>query len=116
MLSLNYIVYVGKAYFKTKQVAILQSFFCQIFLHANRNHMLYLNEVYISGDFLFLQRKHKEALKLMYRSGFYITTNDYPDFGSGRDGDAIKTRLSVFHTKSLPKKDLSVSSKFSLLQ
>ena len=54
-------------------------------------------------------QKHREASKFIYNSGFFITRNIYPDFGSGLDGEAIKKRLAVFETKSLPKKDTSVS-------
>ena len=54
-------------------------------------------------------QKHRDAKKFIYNSGFYITTNEYPDFGDGLDGEAIKKRLKIFHTKSLPRKDLSVT-------
>ena len=56
-------------------------------------------------------QKHKDPSKFIYNSGFFITTNIYPDFGDGRDGDAIKKRLRVFETKTLPKKDMNVSGK-----
>ena len=54
-------------------------------------------------------QKHRSSVTSHYNSGFFITTNNYPDFGGGRDGEAIKQRLSVFHTKALKKKDASVS-------
>ena len=38
-------------------------------------------------------QKHREASKFIYNSGFFITTNEYPDFEEGRDGEAIKRRL-----------------------
>ena len=57
-------------------------------------------------------QKHREASKFIYNSGFYITTNVYPDFGEGWDGQAIKKRLKVFETKSLKHKDTSVTDKF----
>ena len=57
-------------------------------------------------------QKHKEASKFIYKSGFFITTNEYPDFGPGVDGDAIRKRLCVFNTTALPKKDNNVSSKY----
>ena len=63
------------------------------------------------GGLLMVPQKHKEASKFKYNSGFFITTNIYPDFGDGRDGDAIKRRLSVFETNTLPKKDNNVSGK-----
>ena len=47
-------------------------------------------------------QKHREASKFIYNSGFYITTNMYPDFGEGLDGQAIK---------SLKHKDTSVTGK-----
>ena len=56
-----------------------------------------------------LPQKHREASKFKYNSGFYITTNVYPDFGDGLDGEAIKKRLKVFQTKSLKRKDLTVT-------
>ena len=43
-------------------------------------------------------QKHREASKFIYNSGFYITTNVYPDFGEGLDGQAIKKHLKVFNT------------------
>ena len=54
-------------------------------------------------------QKHREASKFIYNSGFFITTNIYPDFGGERDDDAIRKRLAVFETKALPKKDNNVS-------
>ena len=53
--------------------------------------------------------KHSDAKKFIYNSGFFITTNVYPDFGDGVDGEAIRKRLKVFHTKALPKKDGNAS-------
>ena len=41
-------------------------------------------------------QKHREASKFIGNSGFFITTNEYPDFGEGRDGEAIKRRLKIF--------------------
>ena len=35
----------------------------------------------------------------------------YPDFGEGLDGQAIKKRLKVFETKSLKRKDTSLTGK-----
>ena len=55
--------------------------------------------------------KHKNLSKFIYNSGFYITTNEYPDFGERLDGQAIKSRLKVFETKSLKHKDTSVTGK-----
>ena len=54
-------------------------------------------------------QKHKEAKKFIYNSGFYITTNIYPDFGEGLDGEAIKKRLKIFETKYWKQKDTSVT-------
>ena len=59
-------------------------------------------------------QKHKEAAKFRYNSGFYITTNTYPDFGSGSDGVAIRKRLAVFDTKPLPRKDNKSTGKHFL--
>lgn len=58
-------------------------------------------------------RKHKEAVQAHYNSGFFITTNIYPDFGDGRDGQAIRNRLSVFETQALPNKDSGVSREYN---
>ena len=59
-----------------------------------------------------LSQKHAQATKVIYNSGFFITTNVLPDFGIERDQEAVYRRLKVFHTKSLPKKDTtSVTSK-----
>lgn len=59
-----------------------------------------------------LPQKHKEATKFKYNSGFFITTNVYPDFGPGDDAEAIKKRLSIFTTKALKRKNASVTGKF----
>ena len=63
----------------------------------------------LSGGILMVPQKHRQASKFIYNSGFYITTNVYPDFGEGLDGQAIKKRLKVFETKSLKHKDTSVT-------
>jgi len=55
--------------------------------------------------------KHKTGAKVKYNSGFFITTNVYPDFGNERDCEAIRKRLSIFNTTSLKKKDSGVSGK-----
>ena len=58
---------------------------------------------------MFIPQKHREAFRVKYNSGVFITTNVYPDFGHQHDNDAIRKRLEVFQTKSLNKKDGSVS-------
>jgi len=63
------------------------------------------------GGRVSVQRKHAEVQSSHYNSGFFITTNVYPDFGGGRDAEAIKKRLSVFETIALKKKDPAVSGK-----
>ena len=65
----------------------------------------------LSDGILMVPQKHREASKFIYNSGFYITTNVYPDVGEGLDGQAIKKRLKVFETKSLKDKDTSVTGK-----
>ena len=65
------------------------------------------------GGMNFLPQKHKSGLRVNYNSGFFITTNVYPDFGNQADCDAIRKRLAVFETCSLKRKDPSVSGKFS---
>ena len=59
-------------------------------------------------------QKLRGASKFIYNSGFYLTTNVYPDFGEGLDGQAIKKRLKVFETKSLKHNDTSVTGKLLL--
>ena len=65
----------------------------------------------LSGGILMVPQKRRKASKFIYNSGFYITTNVYPDFGEGLHGQAIKKRLKVFEIKSLKHKDTSVTSK-----
>ena len=48
-------------------------------------------------------QKHKEAARVHYKSGFFITTNVYPDFGAEADCEAIRKRLSLFNTRALPQ-------------
>lgn len=61
------------------------------------------------GGMMFIPQKHKEGLRVKYNSGFFIATNVYPDFGKQEDCDAIRKRLEVFQTKSLPRKDGSAT-------
>ncbi|XP_066929136.1 uncharacterized protein [Clytia hemisphaerica] len=62
----------------------------------------------LQGGMNFLPQKHKEGLRVNYNSGFFITTNVYPDFGNEIDNEAIRKRLDVFQTSSLKRKDPSV--------
>jgi hypothetical protein len=62
-----------------------------------------------------IPQKHKEAKKFMYKSGFFITTNVYPDFGHKTDCDAIRKRLSLFNTTKLPKKNAFVTGKNKII-
>ena len=62
-----------------------------------------------SGGILMVPQKHREVSKFIYNSGFYITTNAYPNFGEGLDAQAIKKGLKVFETKSLKHKDSIVT-------
>ena len=55
--------------------------------------------------------KNIENPQFISNSGFYITTNVYPDFGEGLDGQPIKKHLKVFGTKSLKHKDTRVTGK-----
>jgi len=49
------------------------------------------------GGLISVQKKHSDSLTTTHNnSGFFITTNIYPDFGGGRDADAIRKRLCVF--------------------
>ena len=60
-------------------------------------------------------QKHKDMVQSHYNSGFFITTNIYPDFGTGRDAEAIRKRLCIFNTVALPTKDPMISSMLILL-
>ena len=75
--------------------------------------MGYLNDALLFnlGGLISVQRKHSLTHSTHYNSGFFITTNVYPDFGGGRDGEAIKKRLTVFETNALPRKDPGISGK-----
>ena len=69
-----------------------------------------------SGGLVFIPQKHKEGARVKYNSGFFLTTNHYPDFGDQRDCDAIRARLEIFTTSSLQgKSDKSVTGKFMML-
>ena len=63
-----------------------------------------------------MQKKHTSTATTHYNSGFFITTNVYPDFGGGRDAEAIRKRLSVFETNALKSKDPGISGRFFRLQ
>ena len=69
----------------------------------------------LSGGMLMVPQKHREASKFIYNSGFYITTNVYPDFGEGLDGQTIKKCLKVSETNSLKHKDTRVTGKLLFL-
>ena len=63
----------------------------------------------LSGGTLMVPQKHREASKFIYNSGFYISTNVYPNFGEVLDGQEIKKRLKVSETNSLKHKDTNVT-------
>ena len=89
----------GVLYFQLKGI------FVKIFIILNRMC------ISLSGGMLMVPQKHRGASKFIYNSGFYITTNVYPDFGEGLDVQAITKRVKVFETKSLKDKDTSVTGK-----
>ena len=62
-----------------------------------------------AGGTFDVPQKHSEATRVNYKSGFYITTNELPNFGNEIDQAAIYKRLKVFTCKALPKKDTSVT-------
>ncbi|XP_066933226.1 uncharacterized protein [Clytia hemisphaerica] len=92
----------------------------------------------LQGGLVMLSQKHKDARKVKYKSGFYITTNKRPKFGTNtnnpnsdsslsssssssedendhnvrrnKDHDAMYNRLRCFKTKPLPVKDYSVAT------
>ena len=54
------------------------------------------------------------ASKFIYNSfTFFITTNEYPDFGEKRDEEAIKRRLKILHTKALKRKNNTITGNCS---
>ncbi|XP_066925534.1 uncharacterized protein [Clytia hemisphaerica] len=63
----------------------------------------------LQGGLLFLPQKHKQGNRIRYNSGFFLTTNEMPDFVNDIDNQAIATRLEVFNCDSLPKKDKKVT-------
>ena len=69
--------------------------------------------IYFKGGLLMVPQKHREASNFIYNSGFFITMNEYPDFGGGRDGEAIKRRLKIFQTKTLKRKNNTVTGNCS---
>ena len=77
--------------------------------------MYLLKSFCILGGLIVVPIKHKDPAQFVYNSGFYITTNEYPDFGPGVDGEATRKRLAVFETKALPKKYNKASSEYSRL-
>lgn len=74
--------------------------FCKVF---------YFYEFFFIGGSFCVSVKHQTGVKVRYTSGFFITTNVYPDFRNQSVCDAIRKRLSVFNTKSLKKKDGGVT-------
>ena len=64
---------------------------------------------FLTGGLIFIPQKHKPGSRIKYNSGFFLTTNEYPDFGNERDCQAIRTRLDVFESTSLPKRDKTVT-------
>ena len=54
----------------------------------------------LQGGLQIVPQKNKETSKCVYKSGFYITTNEMPHFG-GVDDEAIRRRLAVFQTDPL---------------
>ena len=73
-------------------------------------HFLYFK--FLSGGLLMVPQKHKDSSRFIYQSGFFITTNVFPDFGDPTDCEAIKKRLAIFHTKTLKKKNTFITSKY----
>jgi len=65
----------------------------------------------VLGGLVFIPQKHKDGVRVKFNSGFFITTNVYPDFGNETDCVAIRRRLDVFQTNSLPRKDSSISGR-----
>ena len=68
----------------------------------------------LQGGLVNIAHKHKDPSREKLRIGAYITTNEVPDFGSDVDNAAVRTRLSIFQTRSLPRKDTGVSGKSTI--
>ena len=67
---------------------------------------------FLLGGLISVPQKHQIKVTTHYNSGFFITTNVFPDFGSRRDGDAIKTRLTIFDTRSLKSNDAKIGGEY----
>ena len=63
----------------------------------------------LQGGFLAMPQKHKEPTNFVYNSGAYITCNQIPNF-SDVDDVAIRARLAVFETRSLPTKNANATN------
>ena len=50
---------------------------------------LLMNSLYFLGGLVYLSRKNKDAIKVNYKSGFFITTNNLPNFGNDLDQEAV---------------------------
>ena len=92
----------------------IEVFYLSVCLTYN-THGIHCFFIIILGGLVFLPQKHKEASRVRYNSGIFITTNVYPDFGHDHDNQAIRRRLDVFNTSALQRKDGSVSGKFDLM-
>ena len=60
-----------------------------------------------------IPQKLGAASEFICNSGLFIINNEYPDFGEGRDGEAIKTRLKIFQIKTLKRKNNIVTGNCS---
>ena len=62
-----------------------------------------------------IPQKHREASNFIYNSGFYMSTNVYPNVGKWLGVQAIKKHLKVFERKLLKHKDTSVAVKLHFI-
>ena len=84
-----------------------------LILSSSRNRHFF-SYIQYPGGLVFIPQKHKTGARVKYNSGFFLTTNNYPDFGNERDCEAIKARLDIFQTSSLKgKSDTTVSRECS---
>ena len=101
---------------------LLKNLFSDLLMHQSINAVTMAitstcnisNFVTSLGGLIFIPQKHKSGSRIKYNSGFFLTTNEYPDFGNERDCQAIRTRLDVFESTSLPKKDKTVTREYYL--
>ena len=67
--------------------------------HREARRIIYISGFFITTNEYLDLGEGREARRFIYNSGFFITTNEYIDFREGRE--TIKRRLYIFPTKAL---------------